>query len=193
MSRMMNGESRGIDVASGHSASSVRTTSRDGVMKRLLTDLRDQELQRVRALMHSETDLAAQAPGDELDQATRDGDLEFHASLLDLAERRLTAIASTLARIDEGRFGLCEECGEQISLTRLQSVPFARYCFDCQKEIEAASRHGGSRVSTSAWPTSICDSYQPESERVAVAADTEEGQGPASFPAPRRRKRRARN
>lgn len=161
-------------------------------MKRLLTDLRDQELQRVRTLMHSESDLATQAPGDELDQASRDGDLEFHASLLDLAERRLTAIASTLARIDEGRFGQCEECGEQISLTRLQSVPFARFCFDCQKAIEAESRRRGLIASTSAWPTSI-DSYPPESERVADAADIEEGQGLASVSAPRRRRRRARN
>jgi DnaK suppressor protein len=193
MNRMMNGESRVVDMAPGHSAPSVRTTARNEVMKRLLTDLRDQELHRVRALMHSETDLAAQAPGDELDQASRDGDLEFHASLLDLAERRLMAIASTLTRIDEGRFGLCEECGEQISLTRLQSVPFARYCFDCQKEMEAASRRTRSKVSTSAWPTNICDSYHPESERVASAADNEEGQGSPSGPARRRRTRRARN
>lgn len=160
-------------------------------MKRMLTELRDQELQRVRTLMHSETDLAAQAPGDELDQASRDGDLEFHASLLDLAERRLTAIASTLARIDEGRFGLCEECGDQISLTRLQSVPFARYCFDCQKGIEAASRRTGSKASTSAWPTSICDSYQTEPRQVAPVEDREEDA--PSVSALRRRKRRVRN
>jgi DnaK suppressor protein len=191
MDRTMNGDSRVTGLGSGHRATGVRSNPRDEVVKRMLTDLRDQELQRVRTLMRSETDLAAQAPGDELDQASRDGDLEFQASLLDLAERRLTAIASTLARLDEGRFGLCEECGEPISLIRLQSVPFARFCFDCQKAIEAASRRTGSRVSTSAWPTSICDSYQTEPQQAAPVADAEEDA--PSVSALRRRKRRVRN
>jgi len=40
-------------------------------MKKLMIDLRDQELRKIRAHIHDETVLATQAPGDELDQARR--------------------------------------------------------------------------------------------------------------------------
>jgi DnaK suppressor protein len=154
-------------------------------MKKLLSDLRDQELRKIRALVHGETVLATQAPGDELDQARRDGDLEFQVSLLDLSESRLAAISASLARLDEGRFGICEECGKQISLSRLQSVPFARLCFDCQKEMEAASFHGRSRILPSAWPTNLFDLDQVESGQTGEATDSTED---SSVPPQRRRR-----
>jgi DnaK suppressor protein len=176
MSRTYDTQPRGTGIRSQHSASLtiVRSAPRDAVMKRLLIDLRDQELRKIRTLAHDEAALAAQAPADELDQARRNVDLEFHASLLELSESRLTAITSTLARLEEGRFGICEECNELISLTRLQSVPFARYCLDCQKKIEAASR-ARSRTLPSEAPTNLFDTYQPDSERFGRAADSVEG------------------
>ncbi len=177
MNRIYSGERRATDVGSRHSASStiVRSTLRNRVMKKLLIDLRDLELRKIRALVHDETVLAIQAPGDELDQARRDGDLEFHVSLLELSERRLAAITSALVRLDDGRFGICEECKEQISLPRLQSVPFAPYCFDCQKEMEAASCRASSRILPPAWSTNLFDPYQPEFEHAGKTADNTEG------------------
>jgi DnaK suppressor protein len=154
-------------------------------MKKLLTDLRDQELRKIRTLVHDETAMASQVSGDELDQARRDRDLEFHVSLLDLSENRLAAITATLVRLDEGRFGICEECEEQISLARLQSVPFARYCFDCQKEIEAASSRARSRILRSAWQTNLFEVDQLEREIIGQATDSAED---SSVPPSRRRR-----
>ncbi len=139
----------------------------------------------MRSLIRDETLIATQAPGDELDQARRDGDLEFQVSLLDHSESRLAAITATLVRLDEGRYGICEECEQQISLTRLESVPFARHCFDCQKEIEAASR-ARSRVLPVAWQTNLFDSQQPEVEQTNQATEPAED---SSEPSPRRRRR----
>ena len=139
----------------------------------------------MRSLIRDETLIATQTPGDELDQARRDGDLEFQVSLLDHSESRLAAITATLVRLDEGRYGICEECEQQISLTRLESVPFARHCFDCQKEIEAASR-ACSRVLPTAWQTNLFDSQQPELEQTSQAAEPVEE---SSVPSPRRRRR----
>jgi DnaK suppressor protein len=156
-------------------------------MRKLLVDLRDQELRKMRSLIRDETLIATQAPGDELDQARRDGDLEFQVSLLDHSESRLAAITATLVRLDEGRYGICEECEQQISLARLESVPFARRCFDCQKETEAASSRARSRVLPSAWQTNLFDSQQPELERTNQATEPAEESNVA--PAPRRRRR----
>ena len=189
MNKTCNGERRATDVGSRHLASSsiVRSTLHNKLMKRLLIDLRDQELRKIRALVHDGTaPPAAQAPGDELDQARRDEALEFHVSLLDLSEKRLAAITSALVRLDDGRFGICEECKEQISLARLQSVPFAPYCIDCQKEMEVASCRARSRILPSAWSTNLFDPYQPELEHVDRAADSAEG---SSLPQLRRRQR----
>ncbi|MGA9724834.1 MAG: TraR/DksA family transcriptional regulator [Candidatus Binatus sp.] len=179
MNRTYNTQPRATGVSSQHSASLtiVRTAPRDEVMRRLLIDLRDLELRKIRTLDNDEAVLDTQVPADELDQARRNVDLEFHATLLDLSESRLAAITSTLIRLDEGRFGVCEECNEQISLTRLQSVPFARNCFDCQKKLEAAARRARSRIVAAASPMNLFEPYQPEAER-------NEGIG---VPPPRRR------
>jgi DnaK suppressor protein len=177
MNRTYNVQPRAIGVSSQHSASLtiVRTAPRDEVMKRLLIDLRHLELRKIRTLAQDEAVLVSQARGDELDQARRKVDLEFHASLLGLSEGRLAAITSSLIRLDEGRFGICEECNAQISLTRLQSVPFARNCFDCQKELEAAARRARSRIVAAAAPLNLFEPYQPESEGIGRAAECNEG------------------
>jgi DnaK suppressor protein len=174
MSRTYNTQPRATDVSSRHSASLtvVRSAPRDEVMKRLLIDLRDQELQKIRTLVLDEAALASEAPADELDQARRNVDLEFHATLLDLSESRLAAITSALIRLDEGRFGICEECNEQISLTRLQSVPFARNCFDCQKALEAVARRA--RIVAVPSPMNLFEPYQPEAERTVRVAESKE-------------------
>ncbi len=176
MNRIFNGAPRAAEASSPDFASSrvVRSTLRNHVMKRLLTDLRDQELRKIRSLVREETLMATQAPGDELDQARRDGDLEFQVSLLDLSENRLAAITATLVRLEEGRFGICEECEKQISLARLQSVPFASYCFDCQREMEAASSRARPRILPPAWQKNLFDPYQPELEPSGQAKESTE-------------------
>jgi DnaK suppressor protein len=187
MNRIYNGAQRTTKIGSRHFASStiVRSALRNKVMKKLLIDLRDQELRKIRALVHDETVIATQVSGDELDQARRDGDLEFQVSLLDLSESRLAAITATLARLDEGRFGICEECEQRISLTRLESVPFARYCFDCQKEKEAASCRARSQILSPASPANLFDVDQPEPDHIGQATDSTED---SSVPAWRRRR-----
>ncbi|HMK61472.1 MAG TPA: TraR/DksA family transcriptional regulator [Dissulfurispiraceae bacterium] len=72
-----------------------------------------------------------------------DGDL----SVVDLAEdinlRQLSTHRETLLKIDtalrkisEGTYGICDECGDEISEERLNILPFAIFCRDCQEERE---------------------------------------------------------
>jgi DnaK suppressor protein len=53
--------------------------------------------------------------------------------LLERESARLFEINAALERIDEGSFGNCEDCGKQITRTRLQAIPFARQCFRCAR------------------------------------------------------------
>jgi len=45
-----------------------------------------------------------------------------------------------LQKISEGGFGDCERCGEPISEKRLEALPFARYCIECQRAVEEEER-----------------------------------------------------
>ncbi len=48
----------------------------------------------------------------------------------------LVEIDEALRKIDEGSYGICEECGNEIGRTRLAVMPGARYCIDCQEAKE---------------------------------------------------------
>jgi RNA polymerase-binding transcription factor DksA len=52
----------------------------------------------------------------------------------------LRDVTSALQRIEDGSFGACERCGEAISEKRLEALPFARYCIDCQRLVEEETR-----------------------------------------------------
>ncbi len=52
--------------------------------------------------------------------------------------QKLNLVVHGLRRIREGAFGLCERCDEPIGQKRLQALPTARYCIDCQEQAERA-------------------------------------------------------
>lgn len=53
-------------------------------------------------------------------------------------KQSLSDVQRALAKFDDGTFGLCEGCGSVIELARLEAVPAARYCLDCQTRHEAS-------------------------------------------------------
>jgi len=46
-------------------------------------------------------------------------------------------IDEALLRLADGTYGICEDCGREISERRLKAVPFARRCIECQEKTEA--------------------------------------------------------
>lgn len=70
------------------------------------------------------------------DQALMDLDRELGISLMEMRNRRRQAIDEALVRLSEGTYGICAECGVEISERRLEAVPFAKLCVECQSREE---------------------------------------------------------
>lgn len=74
--------------------------------------------------------------GDIADIACRDS---MQAAQYSRHLAQLRAIDEALLRIDEGRYGTCKDCEEEIFVGRLNALPFALRCVDCQEQHERES------------------------------------------------------
>ncbi len=70
------------------------------------------------------------------DVATDTYDREFSLGLATSGRELLYSLDDALKRIEEGIFGICEECKALIAKTRLKAVPYARFCVKCQEKKE---------------------------------------------------------
>ncbi len=70
------------------------------------------------------------------DQALMDLERELGISLMEMRNRRRQSIDEALTRLSEGTYGVCAECGIEISEKRLEAVPFAKLCVECQSRAE---------------------------------------------------------
>ena len=59
---------------------------------------------------------------------------EFNLALRERYEQRLEQIERALARLDGGQYGLCEQCGGQIEVERLEAVPYTTLCISCARK-----------------------------------------------------------
>ena len=74
----------------------------------------------------------------ETSEADIQDDIEF--ALIQMKAETLTKIEEALRRLEEGTFGYCFECGEEISERRLRALPFAVRCKDCEEAREMAQQ-----------------------------------------------------
>jgi RNA polymerase-binding transcription factor len=76
-----------------------------------------------------EVDLASSETGHAMNMRLRDRELIL-----------LKKIDKTLKKIDEGEFGICTRCGEDIAAKRLEARPVAEMCINCKEELEKVER-----------------------------------------------------
>lgn len=74
--------------------------------------------------------------GDVVDAALDAAQDEISSKLAEVESRELVQIESALERIREGSYGLCEICNNKIPLARLNALPYAMTCIDCQRAAE---------------------------------------------------------
>jgi DnaK suppressor protein len=70
------------------------------------------------------------------DQALMDLERELGISLMEMRNRRRQSIDEAITRLHEGTYGICADCGVEVSERRLQAVPFAKLCVECQSREE---------------------------------------------------------
>ena len=80
---------------------------------------------------------------DFADQASVESDRDLALHIHERGSRLIRKITEALNRLEMGRFGICEECGEEISLKRLEARPVATRCIECKKEQEAKEKARG--------------------------------------------------
>jgi DnaK suppressor protein len=81
--------------------------------------------------------------GDEAERASRETENSLELRTRDRYRKLISKIDKTLKRIDEGRYGYCEETDEEIGLDRLEARPIATLCLDAQERWEHKRRQQG--------------------------------------------------
>lgn len=79
---------------------------------------------------------ATSMPNDLAELGTDNFDQELTLSLLGSDKDALDQIDGALKRIEDGSFGLCEECGKKIPKSRLEAIPYAALCVRCASQQE---------------------------------------------------------
>ncbi len=88
--------------------------------------------------------------GDDVDAATDSANDEISSQLAEMECRELEQIEHSLQRLVQGAYGRCETCGGKIGRHRLNALPFAVTCIECQRENE---RIGKTRWAMSPEPS----------------------------------------
>ena len=70
--------------------------------------------------------------GDWIDQSSQESDLHVRLALKQTDSKLLRAIDEAIHRIDQGTYGICMECENEIAPARLEAVPWTRVCIDCK-------------------------------------------------------------
>ncbi len=81
-------------------------------------------------------ELREQSSGDVVDFALDSAQDEISSQLAEVESRELSHIDKALDRMRQGEYGKCEVCETNIPMARLQALPYATFCIDCQREAE---------------------------------------------------------
>ena len=81
--------------------------------------------------------------GDEAERATRETENSLELRTRDRYRKLIGKIDKALKRIEDGRYGFCEETDEEIGLERLEARPIATMCLDAQERWEHRQRQMG--------------------------------------------------
>jgi len=84
--------------------------------------------------------LDAMDPKDLADVASDDIDRKMIEAIGAHELKRLRMIESALARIQQGKYGICIKCGKKIPHERLEAIPYALMCIDCKTAEEKRNR-----------------------------------------------------
>ena len=103
------------------------------------SDLREQHNQLTRAIDKTHREIRALAdsgPGDFIDESCGNSSKEAIFATYSQSRTQLRKVEDALERMATGEFGICAACGGAISIKRLQALPSATNCIECQEQSE---------------------------------------------------------
>jgi len=115
-------------------------------LRTMLVELRDTVLGKIAQEMGTKLEedprmstLSTMDVGD-LSHLDQDEDIDY--ALLNRHVKRLREVENALDRLEEGTYGICEDCGASIKLERLKVLPFTTCCVRCQERREQMGQGG---------------------------------------------------
>ena len=113
-----------------------------GYFKNLLSGRLDDLLNEANKTVSGMTDPKENLP-DPADRASLESDRNFTLRIRDRERKLIGKIKEALERIEDKSYGICEECGEDISKKRLEARPVTTLCIDCKKKQETEEKAKG--------------------------------------------------
>ncbi|MDZ4185636.1 MAG: TraR/DksA family transcriptional regulator [Desulfuromonadales bacterium] len=104
--------------------------------KDVLERLRQEVLREVRATGDASRQLDADDVPDLGDMSTRSYDRDVLYNLSEVQRQKIRDIDTALELLEQGDYGICVRCGDEIAPKRLEVRPFSRYCIECKTEVE---------------------------------------------------------
>ena len=104
--------------------------------KKLLLKQREEIVGEVKQMVESSKEMGQDGIQDIGDEAANIYNKQVLLSLNENERIRLQEVDESLDRIENGTYGICEECGGPISLKRLEVRPVAKYCVPCLTKLE---------------------------------------------------------
>lgn len=72
--------------------------------------------------------------GDWIDQSSQENDVHVRLALKQTDHKLFRAIEDAIHRLDQGTYGICTDCENEIAPARLEAVPWTRVCIDCKSK-----------------------------------------------------------
>lgn len=107
---------------------------------KILNENRKSLLANARKAMTGDIHLDPDDFADEIDSASSDSALAFIGRLRERERQLLQKIELSIRKIEEGTYGTCMMCGEDIGIKRLKARPVADLCIDCKSQQERLER-----------------------------------------------------
>lgn len=127
----------------------IKVTEKPKTKKAVRIPLRGKKIQEIKKKLISQKEALLAEAGEALnelpgqtafpdlgDQATAEIDRNFMLKLRGRERKLLKKIEDAIERIDKGVFGICDRCGEEINIKRLEARPVTTMCIDCKTQEE---------------------------------------------------------
>jgi len=108
--------------------------------KKMMQERKVEILEQVKDTKEQGMGVDAAELADEVDLASSEWDQSMNLRLRDRERVLLKKIEIALEKMEKGEFGICEECGEEIGMKRLEARPVTELCIQCKEEQEKVEK-----------------------------------------------------